>query len=635
MKIALVGQPNCGKSTIFNHIVGYKAYTANFPGASVNYTHGESIINGMRVKIFDLPGLYSLSGNDKAEEVSKNFLLKEKIDVIINVIDTSVLGRSLELTLELIELGIPMVIDLNMVDEADRKGMKIDADKLQKLLGIPVVSTIGSKGTGIKQLFDFIVSKEIPTPEMIRYDADIEKIIEQIIHFINPDNTPYSPRLFTIKILEEDPYFLKLLEEFHSSSKEKILALKEEIEKRHQLSGPELINQGRHAKALSIFEKVVTFHKKKPDFRDKIDNILLHNIFGYVILLSVLFAMFFIIFKVGNIMENFLLENYDYLKLQIEQLFNKNSFMYSLLDGILQGIGGGIAIVLPYLIPFLFLLSLLEDIGYLPRVAYLMDALMHKIGLHGTSIIPTILGYGCNVPAVMATRILESPRDRFIAATISAMVPCSARMTVIFGLAAFYLGPVAALFIYLLNILVIGFLGHVMSKLMPQITPGMIMEIPPYHLPSLKTVLSKIWMRLREFIVIAWPILIVGSIVLNIITFTGFDTVINTLLYPITHLLGLPIEVGNTLIFGVLRKELSLIMLLQALHTSDVSTVLSYTQILTFTMFVTFYIPCVATIGVLIREIGGKRTVMVIVITLVLALIIGWMTKIIYPLLFL
>ncbi len=261
-----------------------------------------------------------------------------------------------------------------------------------------------------------------------------------------------------------------------------------------------------------------------------------------------------------------------------------------------------------------------------------MDALMHRIGLHGTSIIPTILGYGCNVPAVMATRILESPRDRFIAATISSMIPCSARMTVIFGLAAFYLGPLAALTIYLLNILVIGLLGHILSRLMPEVTPGMIMEIPPYHIPSMKTVLSKIWLRLREFIVIAWPILIVGSIVLNIITYAGFDQVINNLLSPISYILGLPKEVGNTLIFGVLRKELSLIMLLQALHTTDVSTVLNYTQILTFTMFVTFYIPCVATIGVLMREIGGKKTLWIVGITLVIAIVIGWLTKIIYPL---
>ncbi|GAB4169204.1 MAG: ferrous iron transport protein B [Calditrichia bacterium] len=632
MRIALVGQPNCGKSTIFNHIVGYKAYTANFPGASVNYTYGEAKLNGVKLKIYDLPGLYSLSSSDKAEEVSKQFLFTEKIDLIINVIDASVLARSLELTLELMETGIPLIVDLNMIDEADKKGMTIDLEKLSSMLSVPVVSTIGTKGVGVKELFRKAMSKEVQTAATIRFEADIEQTLSSIISLLNKENfSSVNPRLMAIKILEEDEIVSEMFSTLPDKIREKIIAEKEKIKKIHDVSGPELINHARHAKALSIFESVVTFHKIKSDFRDKIDNILLHNVFGYIILISVLFGMFFIIFQVGSVLEEFLLANYENIKTLIEQTFPAGTFMYSLIDGILQGIGGGVAIVLPYLVPFLLLLSLLEDIGYLPRIAYLMDALMHKIGLHGTSIIPSILGYGCNVPAVMATRILTTPRDRFLAAVIAAMVPCSARMTVIFGLVAFYLGPFAALFIYLLNIFVLGGLGHLLSKLMPEVSPGMIMEIPPYHLPNAKTVVTKIWLRLREFIVIAWPILIIGSIILNIITYTGFDVVINNLLYPITWLLDLPKEVGNTLIFGVLRKELSMIMLLQALGTTDVSTVMTYTQILTFTMFVTFYIPCVATMGVLIKEVGGKHTALIVVISLILAIIIGWLTKIIYP----
>lgn len=633
MNIVLVGQPNCGKSTIFNHIVGYKSYTANFSGASVNYTHGEVVLGGKKANLIDLPGLYSLSGTDKAEEVSKEFLLTRDIDLIINVIDASVLARSLELTLELIELGLPMIVDLNMVDEAARKGMMIDSSRLSSILKVPVFETIGSKGTGILSLFEAAILAPVPPAPMVRFDADIEAIIDSISHKLDGLEAPYSSRLISIKILEEDPFFTDLIRTLPEDIQEEIRQLKDKIETQHGLSSAELINQGRHAKALSIFEKVISFTRSKPDWRDKADNILLHNFWGYVILFAILFSMFYIIFHIGKILEELLLTNYDALRASMESALSPDSFLFYLFDGILQGLGGGIAIVLPYLVPFLLLLSLLEDVGYLPRVAYLLDALMHRIGLHGTSIIPTILGYGCNVPAVMATRILDSPRDRFIAAAISAMVPCSARMTVIFGLAAFYLGPTAAFFIYLLNILIIGLMGHIMSRLMPEVSPGMVMEIPPYHVPSLKNLLAKIWMRLQEFIVIAWPILIVGSIVLNIITFTGFDQVINTMLRPITYLLDLPAETGNTLIFGVLRKELSLIMLLQALNTTDVSTVLSYTQILTFTMFVTFYIPCVATIGVLVREIGGKRTLLIVWITLLLALLIGWLTKVLYPLL--
>ncbi|MCK5076634.1 MAG: ferrous iron transport protein B, partial [Calditrichia bacterium] len=585
MNIVLAGQPNCGKSTIFNHVVGYKSYTANFPGASVNYTHGETTIESKKIKIIDLPGIYSLTHGDKAEEVSKKYILNNKIDHIINIMDASVMARSLELTLELMEFKLPMVINLNMIDEAEKKGMTIDTARLSKLMGSPVVTSIGAKGSGVKKIFRTAVkSSKNNIAGVIKFDADIENSISKIENIISSCNLNLSlnSRLVALRLIEDDKWFWDLVNILSAANIKKIKEIISKIEKIHDLSGVELINQARHAKAMWIFEQVVTFHKIKKDFREQIDNVLMHPVWGYIFLLGTLFLMFYTIFSFGNLLEGLFLENYEKLQHLIGKHLPEQTFLYSLVDGALQGIGGGIAIVLPYLVPFLLLLSLLEDIGYLPRIAYLMDILMHKIGLHGTSIIPAILGYGCNVPAVMATRILNSSRDRFIAATISAMVPCSARMTIIFGLAAFYLGPAAAFIIYLLNILVIGILGHIMSRIMPEVSPGMLMEIPPYHLPSSKTILLKTWLRLKEFIIIAWPVLIAGSIVLNFIQYYELDVVFNRILYPITASLGLPFEVGNTLIFGVLRKELSLIMLLQALGTTDAASVLSYTQILTF-----------------------------------------------------
>jgi ferrous iron transport protein B len=256
-----------------------------------------------------------------------------------------------------------------------------------------------------------------------------------------------------------------------------------------------------------------------------------------------------------------------------------------------------------------------------------MDTFLHRIGLHGKAIIPFILGYGCTVPAIMATRILESERDRYITATISTIIPCAARTTVILGLVAFFISSNAALGLYIFNIIVIVGLGLVLSRLMPEITPGLILEIPSYHIPSAKSVLLKTWLRVREFIYIAWPLLIGGSAVLSVMEYVGVDSYINEALSPLTLLLGLPAAVGVTLVFGVLKKELSLVMLIQALGTSHVLSVLTKIQVVTFTVFVMFYVPCVATVGVLLKEFGARKTVSIVVLTTGLALILALLVR--------
>jgi ferrous iron transport protein B len=282
------------------------------------------------------------------------------------------------------------------------------------------------------------------------------------------------------------------------------------------------------------------------------------------------------------------------------------AFIPQILIALIQGVSGGVAIVLPYLVPFLIGLGVLEDIGYLPRVAFLMDALMHKLGLHGKSIVPFILGFGCNVPAIMSTRILEDKRERFISAALSTMVPCAARLAVVFGLVAFYLGPVLALAIYIFDLFVIAVTAKILSKLVPDESPGLILEMPVYRIPTLKTVTNKAWWRIREFIVEAWPLLIVGSVVLSIMNYFKVSIYLNTLVWPISWLIGLPKEVGVPLIFGVLRKELSLVMLGQALGSMDFANVLSPVQMITYAVFVVFYIPCLATMIVIRKELGGK-----------------------------
>jgi ferrous iron transport protein B len=353
----------------------------------------------------------------------------------------------------------------------------------------------------------------------------------------------------------------------------------------------------------------------------------MHGFWGYGFLVLILFLFFNGVFKLGSFVETPLLDLFQNIADRIAGQTAEPTLFSVLLIRSIQGIGGGVAIVIPYLFPFLLGLSILEDVGYLPRVAFLMDSFMHRIGLHGKAVIPGVLGYGCNVPAVMATRILESPRDRFIASLIAAMVPCAARMTIIFGLVGATMGGNAALGIYILNFVVIALAGATLSRILPEITPGMVLEIPAYQRPRWKVTLMKTWLRLKDFILIAWPLLILGSAILGIIDYFGLSDGLNRLLSPITSLLGLPSQVGITLIFGVLRKELSMLMLFQALGTTDIAAVMTYAQILVFTVFVVFYIPCVATIGVLAKQIRWKKTIIIVVFTFFLALVMGLLLR--------
>ncbi|MDO9348874.1 MAG: nucleoside recognition domain-containing protein, partial [Anaerolineales bacterium] len=276
---------------------------------------------------------------------------------------------------------------------------------------------------------------------------------------------------------------------------------------------------------------------------------------------------------------------------------------------------------------FLFGLGLMEDIGYLPRVAFLMDGLMHRLGLHGKAIVPLILGYGCNVPAVMSTRILEERHDRLLSAALVVLVPCAARLSVVFGLVAFYLGPAWALAIDLFDMFVIALAGRILTRLMPEDSPGLILEIPVYRIPTLRTVTGKAWFRVREFVVEAWPLLIAGSAALGVFNYFNLSVIFNWLVRPFTWLLGLPAEVGVPLIFGVLRKELSLVMLRQAVGVTDFSAALTPLQMLTFTVFVVFYIPCLPTLSALRRELGGKAMFAIAGFTVIVALLAALLAR--------
>jgi ferrous iron transport protein B len=629
MKTALAGQPNCGKSTIFNYVSGYRAITSNFPGTTVKYTASHIYVDGHTCECIDLPGTYSLTSTDAAGYESRRYLLSGGADVVINVVDASLLSRSLELTFQLMELEIPIVLCLNMMDEARRKGIEIDLEKLSSILGIPVVETIGVKGKGLKELFSeaLKVFKRGRKAKTIKYSRDVEVIIELMAAYLK-DDLRLPKRLAAIKLLEGDENFIAMVKEGDDDLSKRIIELQNMLSNRHGRSSDMVISSERHSQAMNIFEQAAkVVHPPMADIRVQVDNIIMHPYMGYILLVLIFYGFFNLVFGIGEKVEAPLMGLFEFFTQRLGETLGGETMGFLILNGILQGIAGGIAVVLPYLVPFLIGFAFLEDVGYLPRVAFLMDSFMHRIGLHGKSIFPLMLGYGCSVPAIMATRILESERDRFMVSVLTSLIPCAARTTIIFGLVAFFISPNAALIIYALNIAVIALSGRILSIILPEVTPGMILEIPVYHLPSPRTTLTKSWYRIREYIVIAWPMLIVGSVILSLMEFWGMDQFVNAILWPITYVLGLPEAVGTTLIFGILRKELSMIMLIQALGTPHVLTVMSKVQVVVFTVFVVFYIPCLATIAVLWREIGSKKALLTVLFTLILATGLALATK--------
>jgi ferrous iron transport protein B len=631
MKFALIGQPNCGKSTLFNQVAGYKAETGNFAGTTITFTESKVRVLGEVIDLVDLPGTYTLAGTNPAEAEVLHYLITNQIDAIINVLDASHLSQGLNLTMELLELGLPMVVALNMMDEVARIGMKINGPELQELLQVDVLPLIASKGRGVQKLFTtaFKLAQSHQTPKRQVYSLDLESAIKLVISSLDTRLAPLKKDTLAIKLLEGNTELLDNLPGDIHRVEQVLASAQETIQHQRGQAAIWVVNAERHGLASRIAHQVQKASERRLTARDYFDNVLLHPFWGYVALVVILYSFFQIIYGIGSAIEAPLLGMFDQFTNLIRAEVGPDTFLVEVLVGVLQGISGGIAIVIPYLIPFLFGLSILEDIGYLPRLAFLMDTLMHRLGLHGKAIVPFILGYGCNVPAVMSTRILEDRRDRFVAAMLATMVPCAARMAVVFGLVAYYLGPELALGIYLFNLFVIAVSGKVLSKLMPEVTPGLILEIPVYRLPTINSVIKKTWYRAREFVVDAWPILIIGSVVLAVLDWLNFAQWFNAMTRPITWMLGLPTAVGVPLIFGILRKELSLIMLRQALNVTDFSAGLTDVQMITFAVFVVFYVPCLATLAAIKRELDTRDMFLIAISTVMIALIAGLAARII------
>jgi len=634
--VIFIGQPNCGKSTLFNAAAGLRAETSNFPGTTVSHTHSKVNVNGKILNIIDLPGTYSLNPTDDAEKVALSHLFQEKPDIMINVVDASTLGRSLEMTFELMELRFPMVVALNMVDLAEKKGIVIDAQKLSNRLGIPVIPTIASHGRGIKELLETVVRilevKQVPP--VLTWSRDVEEAVSDLMESIPEDFPVVANRRFTaVKMIElEKSFFHKMLGFISPELTRALSQVKQDLERMHNVPAYEVIAAERHHLAMKIFEENAKVKRGRVSGTlEKLDDLIMHPLFGYIILLAVFLGFFWIIFKVGNPLETLLLQPFEQLRVILSQQFGEGVLFY-LTDGLLQGVGGGVAIVLPYFVPLLFLMALLEDVGYLARAGFLMDIFMHRMGLHGKSVSPFILGFGCNVPAIISTRILESRRDRIITALLIPFIPCSARTTIILALVAFYMGPFWAVGFYFFNMLLVGILGRVISMFFKTPSPGLILEIPSLKIPSLRNVVNKVVIQLKAFLKFAWPILIAGSVALGLLQFFHLDRIVNIVLSPlVVKALGLPQELGVTLVFGFLRKELSMIMMLQALGVNyqALMTAITREQLIVFTVFVSFFIPCLSTVAIMWKEIGRRIALISVALNVSVAIILSIIIRLI------
>jgi ferrous iron transport protein B len=633
--VVFVGQPNSGKSTLFNTIAGPKAHTSNFPGTTVLHTHSRVLIGGRLISIVDLPGTYSLNPSDPAERTALTHLFGEPPDLIINVVDASILGRSLELTLELLEMGRPMIVALNMTDLAEKKGVFVEAVRLEAALGCPVVATVALQGRGTADLLIAAdrVLRNSGVGRPPRWSDDVETVIEGMTPSLPPGFPIIGNQRFTVaRMLECGGLFCsEFLTELEPELAAELDRARDRLFKARGRPAFEVLAAERHHLAQKIFEETSSIRKAGRSRAARLDDVVLHPWFGYPILAGVLVAFFFIIFKLGGPIEGWLLSPLSALRGALSARLG-SSLAFHVADGILQGVGGGIAIVLPYYVPLLALLALLEDIGFLARAGFLLDTFMHRIGLHGKSVAPFILGFGCNVPAIVSARILESKRDRILTSLLIPFIPCSARTTIILALVAFFLGPWWALGFYAANILLVAVLGRVLSRFMKSESPGLILEIPSWKTPSVKNIALKVYLQLKSFARFAWPLLILGSVVLGLIQSLHWEAAINDVLSPlVAGILGLPKALGVTLIFGFLRKELSLLMMLQALGVdyANLLTVVTKPQIVVFTVFVSLFIPCLSTFGILWKEMGKKTAFLSAALSLsvavVLSILVRWL----------
>ena len=625
--VGLAGNANVGKSVVFNQLTGLHQHVGNWPGKTVKKAEGTLVYGGYTIDVVDLPGIYSLSTYGLEEMVSREYIVVEHPDAIVNVVDASSLERNLFFTTQLMELEPHLIIALNQMDTAEKKGIRVNIERLSDLLNAPVVPMTATKNVGLMELMAEVVKlheKQTPPVKPLSFGPEIEGVISKLAEDASSVETPYPHKWVAVKLLEGD-------EEMESISYKQMPQLRASVEEaRRRIEGihghdaTSALTSERYVVASRIASDVTTIVEPKRSRLANLEEASSNRVLGYVIMTLVVLGMFFSVFTFGDYVSRLLGQGFNILESAYYAAAGSGPLPSFIWNGLAGGLIAGTTIALPFIVPFYLALSLMEDSGYLARVAFLMDSLMHKIGLHGKGFIPMMLGFGCNVPAILGSNIMETERERLICAFVSSLVPCAARSIVIMGIVATYLGIGPAAALYLIDFILIFILGRIAFKTLPGEPVGLIMEMPAYKLPSAKITAQRTWFRLKDFVYEAFPIMVVGNLVIYLANALGLLNVAGWVLSPVTVLwLGLPVATGVVLIFGVLRKELTLILLASIMGTTNFALILTPAQMFVFAFVVMLYVPCVATIAVLAKEFGARKAALISVIEIFVAVSLG------------
>jgi ferrous iron transport protein B len=651
LRIALVGLPNSGKSTFFAAVASTSVQSGALTGTRSAYDECAVQIGLDEARVIDLPSIRSPHDFESDDRAALKYLLwgdeRPPVsrhepdgppapfappDVIVQVVDATLLEHHLELTLTLAKLARPLVIALNKMDEARERGINVNAGVLSVRLGVPVVPTAAIMGHGIAELFRSAV-QTVRDGVIPRTHAPSEHIAASLVPLTSFLSAPeieqafrVPPQLLLAQIAEGAPYF-------HEEMRQHFPARLPELQRILATASAALprpladeLHADRHHRAATLFEaatRLGALHEGR-GWRYWLDELFLSPRWGFVGSVAVFATVLFIVFYVSQWIDGQTSARLATWAAGWQPQSTAGVVGRAVVDGLI----GLVGIVVPYMLPLVLLLVALEEVGVMARIAFAVDRTFHRIGLHGGVAVPFLLGLGCNVPAISAIGTTTAGRERVMASLLVTFVPCSARSAIILALAGKYLGGLGVMAIFLLTMVVIAVLGQVLRRRYPRGGPGQVQEIPPYALPRWLPMLRETWQRTRDILTIVTPLLVGGSVVLALLAHWGADQSINALLSPITHWwLGLPVVLGVPILFGVLRKELSLLMIYQALGSFEIGQYLDRVQIMTFLLFLTFYVPCISTFAVMLKTIGRREALFSVSLSVAVALLVSGLTR--------
>ena len=653
--VALAGNPNSGKTTVFNELTGSHQHVGNWPGVTVEHKEGTTRRHGRAFRVVDLPGIYSLSPYSQEEIIARDFLLNERVDVIVNIVDASNLERNLYLTTQLLELGLPTIVALNMVDVAEGMGQKLDIPMFASLLGVEIVPTVAARGEGMGAILDRalqLIEHGYEAPRSARHSPEVEIEVSKLLDRIrvNPDCV-LPLRWLLIKTLEGDPEARRRLAGCSEDAQDTLRKVDET--RRHLEQGfggdPEaVIADGRYGFIGGLLREVVT---RTPSIdriaaSDRIDDVLLHRWLGIPIFLTLMWLTFKLTFDVGGLFTNWIQMGVSALGAWASGAMPPGPLASLVVNGVIAGVGG-VIIFVPSIAIIFVIISFLEDSGYMARAAFLMDRSMHLVGLHGKSFIPLLMGFGCNVPAVMATRTLETREDRLLTILINPLMSCTARLPIYILFTGVFFsthGAMVIFSIYALGVILAVASGKLFKRILfAKAASPFVMELPPYRMPTLRGTMLHVWERTSLFLSKAGTMILAASVVIWVlgslpwgVRFASENSLVGhlgRLIEPLVRPLGFDWKAAVALLFGVGAKEI-VVSTLGVLYGGGHGTAglqgalaTSFTPLTAYTFMVVslIYVPCIATIAAIKRETNSwKWTLFAVSYSLVLAYVIGF-----------